>query len=62
MLFLHNARYLGQMCDLLVRDGRVAAFGPSGSLTAPAEADAVDAGGRILFPSFIDAHVHLRDP
>ena len=62
MLFLRNARHLGRMCDLLVRDGRVAAFGPSGSLNAPAGVDIVDAADRILFPSFVDAHVHLREP
>ncbi len=62
MLFLRNARHLGRMCDLLVRDGRVQAFGPSGSLEIPAGAEVIDAGGKVLFPSFIDAHVHLRDP
>lgn len=64
MMLLRNARYLGQPCDLLVRDGRVAAFGPAGTLEAdaPAEAEIVDAQGQTLFPSFIDAHVHLREP
>lgn len=63
MMFLRNARYLGMFHDLLEKDGRVAAFGPSGTLMAvPANADVYDARGRVLFPSFIDAHVHLREP
>lgn len=63
MMFLRNARYLGTPHDLLEKDGRVAAFGPSGTLGAvPADADEHDARGRVLFPSFIDAHVHLREP
>lgn len=60
MMILRNARYLGQPCDLLIRDGRVAACGPA--LDAPAGAETVDAVGQVLFPSFIDAHVHLREP
>ena len=64
MKILRNARYLGEPHDLLVRDGRVAAFGPAGSMEAavPSDAETVDAAGQVLFPSFIDAHVHLREP
>ncbi len=64
MMILRNARYLGEPHDLLVRDGRVAAFGPAGSMEAavPSDAETVDAAGQVLFPSFIDAHVHLREP
>lgn len=65
MMFLRNARYLGVPHDLLVRDGRIAAFGPAGSLDLPSDlsgADTTDAAGQALFPSFIDAHVHLREP
>ena len=29
---------------------------------APADAEIVDAAGKILFPSFIDVHTHLREP
>lgn len=62
-LFVHNARYLGEIVHVLVRDGSVAAFGPGGSGgDCPADAERIDAGGRVLFPSFIDAHVHLREP
>ena len=64
MMILRNARYLGEPHDLLVRVGRVAAFGPAGSMEAavPSDAETVDAAGQVLFPSFIDAHVHLREP
>ena len=61
-LFIENARYLGSPVDVLVKDGKVAGMKPHGSLAKPAGADVVDANGRLLFPSFIDAHVHLREP
>lgn len=48
--------------DLLVVDGKVAALAPAGALDIPTDALAEDAGGQRLFPSFIDAHVHLREP
>lgn len=48
--------------DLLVADGKMLAAGPSGSLDAPSDAKTVPAGRQLLFPSFIDAHVHLREP
>ncbi|MDR1242952.1 MAG: dihydroorotase [Deltaproteobacteria bacterium] len=48
--------------DLLVVEGKIAELAPAGALTPPREAAVYDAGGRQLFPSFIDAHVHLRDP
>jgi len=56
-----NARYLGSSVDVLVEDGRVAAMTPHGG-TFPADTKLLDAGGQILFPSFIDAHTHLREP
>src|SRR5205823_4917942 len=48
--------------DVLVRDGRIAELGAAGSLTAPADAETVDASGKHLFPGFVDPHVHLRTP
>lgn len=48
--------------DVLSRDGKIAACAPSGTLDAPADAEHVDASGKRLFPSFVDAHVHLREP
>ncbi|NPC42154.1 amidohydrolase [Nocardioides sp. zg-1230] len=48
-------RHLGEVGDVLVRDGRVAAVG--GSLRTPG-AEVVDCGGALLLPGFTDAHVH----
>jgi dihydroorotase len=48
--------------DLLVNAGKIAALAPSGSLELPADFPRFDAGGKLLFPSFIDAHVHFREP
>jgi imidazolonepropionase-like amidohydrolase len=45
--------------DLLVVNGRIAAVGPAGSLTAPAGAVRVDLAGLTLIPGLIDLHSHL---
>lgn len=50
-----------QLHDVLVRDGKIAATGPAGSLKADG-APCHDAWGLICFPSFIDAHTHMREP
>jgi imidazolonepropionase-like amidohydrolase len=41
---------------LLMRDGRIAALG---TVAVPADAQVVDAGGRVVTPGLIDAHSHL---
>jgi N-acyl-D-aspartate/D-glutamate deacylase len=46
-----------QTADLLVRDGRVAAIGPS--LAAPAGVRSIDCAGRWLMPGLLDIHTHL---
>jgi imidazolonepropionase len=45
---------------MLVRDGRIEAIGPRDQIeaVAPASAQEVDAGGRIVLPGFVDAHTH----
>ena len=48
-------RHLGDVGDVLVRDGRVVAVG--GSLRTPG-AEVVDCDGALLLPGFTDAHVH----
>ena len=48
--------------DVLAVAGKIQAVGPAGSLDLPADVEKYDAGGQRLFPSFIDAHVHLREP
>lgn len=52
----------GQAHDVLVADGRIKACAPSGSLDVPSDIETHDAAGLRLFPSFIDAHVHFREP
>ncbi len=54
-----NARYLGKTVDILVEDGKIVSL--ASHLDAP-DAERFDAAGKTLFPSFIDAHVHLREP
>ena len=62
-LCLKSAVYLGKPVDVYVRDGRIEKVVPSDSSTvAPCDVPVYDASGMILFPSFIDAHVHLREP
>ena len=59
---LNNALYLGENTDVLVEGGKIKAIGRAGTIPTDAQTTRVDAGGRLLFPGFIDAHVHLRDP
>lgn len=51
-----------QPYDLLIQDGIIAACGPAGTLDAPSDAVRTSIAGQRLFPSFIDAHAHLREP
>lgn len=42
--------------EVLVADGRIAAVGAK--VEAPAEAEIIDAQGRVLMPGFVDCHTH----
>jgi dihydroorotase len=53
---------IDEVRDVLVRSGEIAEIGPAGSITAPDQAETVEAAGRHLFPAFVDPHVHLRTP
>lgn len=46
--------------DIGVRDGRIAAVAPPGSLASAA--DVFDAAGLFVLPGLIDGHVHFRQP
>ncbi len=48
--------------DVLIRAGRIAELGAPGSLPSPDDGDTIEAGGKHLFPGFVDPHVHLRTP
>ncbi len=42
--------------EVLVVDGKIAAVGPK--VEAPADAQVIDAAGRVLMPGFVDCHTH----
>lgn len=46
---------------MLVQDGRIVAVGSKSEIEALVSADAevIDAGGRVVMPGFVDAHTHL---
>jgi len=45
------------VCDIGVRDGRIAAVAPN--LAASSAAQIVDGGGQLAFPGLVDAHMHV---
>lgn len=61
-IFIHNAIRNGKPFEVLLEDGKIAAAGPAGGVSAPSGAERVDANGLMIFPSLVDAHVHLREP
>ncbi len=46
--------------DLIVRNNRIEAVGPRGSLDVPAGAETIDLTGKTIIPGFVDVHAHLR--
>jgi imidazolonepropionase-like amidohydrolase len=44
---------------VVVREGRIAALGPSGSLDVPQDAERIEASGLYLLPGLADMHAHL---
>ncbi len=53
---------LGVLCDaaVLVRDGKIAAVGPSEELLASyPEEERLNASGHVVMPGFVDPHTHL---
>lgn len=49
-----------ERADLLVKNDRIAAIGPSGSVAAPSGALRIDASGKTIIPGLIDTHAHLH--
>ena len=45
--------------DLLIEDGKIKDIGQGFELN---NGDVIDADGKYVFPGFVDAHCHLRDP
>ena len=46
--------------EIVVRDNRIVAVGPRGSVDIPADAVVIDVEGRTVVPGFVDTHAHLR--
>ncbi|WP_066664224.1 amidohydrolase family protein, partial [Sphingomonas sp. CCH9-H8] len=46
---------------VLAQDGKIAAIGAAGSLTAPAGARTIDGRGKTLVPGIWDSHLHIGD-
>ena len=63
---LDPANKRNEICDLYIKDGKVAGIGSlsSNTDTKEFEQDAViiDATGKYVMPGFLDLHVHLREP
>ena len=47
---------------LIIRDGNIAAMGPSASVTAPAGATVIDLTGKSVIPGFVMMHEHFYYP
>jgi hypothetical protein len=45
--------------DLVVRDRRIVALGPSGTISIPRDAHVIDATGRTIMPGLVDLHNHV---
>lgn len=62
-LILKNANVLiggtKGVCDVLIEDGVLAAVAPE---IEAGNARTMDLGGKWIFPSLVDVHVHLREP
>lgn len=51
-----------ETCDVLILDGKIAAFGPEAAKRAPKDIQMLDAAGEVVCPGLIDLHVHFREP
>jgi Tol biopolymer transport system component len=47
--------------DVVVHDNRIAAVGPSGTVSIPSGAKVIDLSGDVIVPGFIDTHAHWMD-
>ncbi|MEJ2156997.1 MAG: dihydroorotase [Desulfobacteraceae bacterium] len=55
--------HLDDACDLLIRDGRIAAVEPQGTIgDSSADLRVIDASGLWVTPGLVDMHVHFREP
>jgi len=61
-ILIYNATYLGKPVDLYVQGDKIVTMTPCKYKHDRDDIIVIDATNLLLFPSFIDAHVHLRDP
>ena len=54
-----NSQGVIESGTIVIDGNRIAAVGPSGSVTIPAGAKRVDVSGRTIIPGLIDAHAHV---
>ena len=55
--------YVDDICDLLIRNGKIEAVGPAGTLgDTGTHCRVIDASGLWVTPGLIDMHVHFREP
>lgn len=63
---LDPANHRDEICDLYIKDGKVAFVGSLSSDKSVKEfeetATVIDASGKYVMPGFLDLHVHLREP
>ena len=48
--------------DIVIRDNRIVAVGPTGSVAIPNGARVVDVAGKTILPGWVDIHAHLWVP
>lgn len=52
----------GNTADILLDEGVIKDIADAGSITAPEDAQVIDAKGLIALPGLVDPHTHLREP
>ncbi|MDO9462628.1 MAG: dihydroorotase [Deltaproteobacteria bacterium] len=50
------------LCDIYIRNGKIASIAPQGKESIPADAKVIDLAGKIVTPGLMDMHTHLREP
>lgn len=48
--------------DLVIRNNRIEAVGPRGSVEIPSGAETINMNGKTIVPGFVDTHAHFRHP
>ena len=57
---LHSSGGVFRAADVLLSGGRIVSIGDR--ISCPADAVSIDLHKAVLFPGFVDVHVHLREP